>query len=528
MDSPTPASGSASRFSIEHPWSQPAEALLAGVQGSPAGLSGDEARVRLTQTGPNGLESRQRARWPALLLGQFKTPIVLILLFATLVSAVLQDWVDAAIILAIVGGSAALSFSQEYSAGNAAEKLRSQIRIKTTVLRDGAAQTVPAEEVVPGDIVLLSAGNLIPADGIVLEAKDFFVSQAALTGETFPVEKQPGVVPERAGLAERTNTVFMGTSVRSGAARALIVQTGRATAFGQISQRLQLRPPETEFERGIRQLSYLLSEVTFVLVLAVFAVNVFFHKPVVDSLLFSLALAVGLTPQLLPAIININLSRGAQRMADAGVIVRRLAAIENFGSMDVLCTDKTGTLTEGVVRLDGALDPVGEPSDHVLRLAYLNAYFQTGLTNPLDEAIQAGAPPDIAGVAKVDEIPYDFVRKRLSVVVEEGDGPSTALMAGAAPLMITKGAFAGVLAACTAVEEGEGVEPLDAARRAGLLQRYSDWSGQGYRVLGVATVRCATPEHPCTYTRDDEQAMVFAGFLLFFDPPKSGVPSSRP
>ena len=314
---PKEANGSSpaqpSRASVlqpDQPWSQPAESLLAALRSTPDGLPGDEARARLTQTGPNSLEIGRQARWPALLLSQFKSPIVLILLFATVVSAVLQDWVDAAIILAIVGGSAALSFSQEYSAGNAAEKLRSQIRIKATVLRDNAAQQVPTEEVVPGDIVLLSAGDLIPADGVVLEAKDFFVSQAALTGETFPVEKIPGVVPERAGLAERTNCVFMGTSVRSGRAHAVIVQTGKATAFGQISQRLQLRPPETEFERGIRRLGYLLSEVTFLLVLAVFAVNVFFHKPVVDSLLFSLALAVGLTPQLLPAIININLSRG--------------------------------------------------------------------------------------------------------------------------------------------------------------------------------------------------------------------------
>lgn len=354
-------------FQPDSPWSQPVETLLAALRSSPDGLTGDEARTRLAQGGPNTLETGRHARWPELLLAQFKSPIVLILLFATVVSAILQDWVDAAIILAIVGGSAALSFSQEYRAGNAAEKLRSQIRIKATVLRDAASRLVPAEEIVPGDVVLLSAGNLIPADGVVLEARDFFVSQAALTGETFPVEKMPGVAPERASLAERTNIVFMGTSVRSGTARALIVQTGRSTAFGQIARKLQLRPPETEFEAGIRRLGYLLSETTFLLVLAVFAVNVFFRKPVVDSLLFSLALAVGLTPQLLPAIININLSRGAQRMAGAGVIVRRLTAIENFGSMDVLCTDKTGTLTEGVVRLDGALDAAGQPSDRVLQ-----------------------------------------------------------------------------------------------------------------------------------------------------------------
>jgi Mg2+-importing ATPase len=488
---------------------------LAALDTRPEGLTSEEARARLARFGANSLADRKRVGWPLLFLRQFKSPIVLILLFATLVSAVLQDWADAAIILVIVISSAALSFAQEYRAGNATEKLRSQVRVKATVLRDGALQAVPAEEVVPGDIVLLSAGSLVPADGVVLEARDFFVNQAALTGETFPVEKKPGSAPASASLAERTNCVFMGTNVRSGTARAVIVQTGKATAFGQISQRLQLRPPETEFERGIRRLGYLLSEVTLVLVLAVFATNVFFHKPVVDSLLFSLALAVGLTPQLLPAIININLARGSQRMAGAGVIVRRLASIENFGSMDVLCTDKTGTLTEGVVRLDGALDPAGQPSEQVLRLAYLNAHFQTGLANPLDDAIQAAARLDLTGITKVDEIPYDFVRKRLSVVVDEGQG--------AGPLMITKGALEGVLAVCTALQEEEAVVPLDEARRAGLLARYTAWSQQGYRVLGIATARVATPAPAGAYTRDDERDMVFAGFLLFFDPPKAGV-----
>lgn len=507
-----------SMTTMEHPWSLPVEKLLATVQSKPDGLAEAEAQARLARNGPNTLAARKSASWPALLLGQFKSPIVLLLLVATLVSAVLQDWVDAAIILVIVGGSAALSFSQEYRAGNAAEKLRSQIRAKASVLRDGKAQSVPAEDVVAGDIVLLSAGSLIPADGIVLEADDFFVNQATLTGETFPVEKAPGAVAEGASLSERTNIVFMGTNVRSGSARTVIVQTGRATAFGQISHRLQLRPPETEFERGIRRLGYLLSETTLVLVFVVFAVNVIFHKPPVDSLLFSLALAVGLTPQLLPAIINVNLSRGAQRMAGAGVIVRRLNAIENFGSMDVLCTDKTGTLTVGVVRLDGAMDPAGQPSDQVLRYAYLNAHFQTGMANPLDDAIQAAASPDVTHVKKLEEIPYDFVRKRLSVVVDEGDG--------AAPLMITKGAFEGVLAACTSVEGAgstTGPAPLDDTRRADLVARYTEWSGQGYRVLGVATARCADREHPCNFTRDDEKELAFTGFLLFFDPPKEGV-----
>ncbi len=272
------------------------------------------------------------------------------------------------------------------------------------------------------------------------------MNQAVLTGETYPVEKRAGVSPEAAGLAERTNVVFMGTNVRSGSAKALIVQTGAATAFGQIAGRLTLRPPETEFEHGIRKLGYLLTEVMLILVFGIFFLNVLMQKPVFDSLLFSIALAVGLTPQLLPAIININLARGSQEMAKRGVIVRRLESIENFGSMDILCTDKTGTLTQGVAQLDGALDVNGEPSALVNLYAFLNAKMQTGMQNPLDEAIVGKGASEGEGYVKVDEIPYDFIRKRLSVVVQRQ---------GAAPQMITKGALENILAACAACTERE-------------------------------------------------------------------------
>ena len=497
---------------LQRYWSQSPADLLVSLGASPAGLTGAEARQRLVTVGPNLLEARAKATALRLFLNQFRSPIVLILIFATCVSAATQDWVDALIILAIVLGSALLSFFQEYGASNAVEKLRSQVTIKAAVLRDGSPEQIPAEEVVPGDVVQLSAGSLVPADAVLLEACDFFVNQAVLTGETFPVEKQPGEVIPEAALSQRTNCVFMGTNVRSGTARALVVQTGAATAFGQIAKRLTLRPPETEFERGIRRFGYLLTEVMLVLVLIVFAANVFFHKPVLDSLLFSVALAVGLTPQLLPAIISINLSKGAQAMAAGGVIVRRLESIENLGSMDVLCTDKTGTLTEGVVQLNAALDWTGQPSDEVFRLAYLNAHFQTGLANPLDEAIVAHARPDIAGVAKVDEIPYDFVRKRLSVVIAAPGRPAC---------LVTKGALEGVLAECSQVQQGETAAPLDDAHRAEIEERYAGWSEQGFRVLGVAIRHDL--EVPHSYSRDDEKELTFAGFLLFFDPPKAGV-----
>jgi Mg2+-importing ATPase len=497
-------------------WSRSPDALLAALGSTSAGLSQVEIEPRLAQYGPNTLKAQRQATPLGLFLNQFKSPIVIILLFATGISAVLRDWVDAIIILAIVLGSAALSFFQEYSAGNAAEKLRAQVTIKATVLRDGQPRSVPAEEVVPGDVVLLSAGSLVPADGVVLEARDFFLNQAVLTGETYPVEKQPGPVASGASLPERTNCVFMGTNVRSGSAHVLIVQTGAATVFGQVAQRLTLRPPATEFERGIRRLGYLLSEVTLVLVLVVFATNVLFQKPALDSLLFSLALAVGLTPQLLPAIININLSRGSQAMAAVGVIVRRLASIENFGSMDVLCTDKTGTLTEGVVRLDAALDLRGNPSQDVLLDAFLNAHFQTGLANPLDEAIVAQAGRDglqAGSYTKVEEIPYDFVRKRLSVVVR-GTGEMAQL------ILIAKGALENTLAVCTQVQEDETAVALDNVHRAEIEKRFAEWSGQGYRVLGVAKKPTA---QRAVYNRDDEADLIFVGFLLFFDPPKPGV-----
>jgi Mg2+-importing ATPase len=493
-------------------WSKPANEVSQSLNSSPAGLRDEEAQEVLRQVGPNRTSAKKQVTPLGLFLNQFKSPIVLILIAATLISAFLQDWTDAVIILLIVMGSALLSFFQEYNANNAAEKLKEQVSFKTDVLRDGKPASMPTEEIVPGDVVLLSAGSLIPADGLVIEARDFFVNQAVLTGETFPVEKMPGILLENAGLAERTNVVFMGTNVRSGSAKVMIVQTGLQSAFGQIANKLTLRPPETEFERGIRKLGYLLTEVMFILVLGIFLFNVIFHKAVLDSLLFSIALAVGLTPQLLPAIININLSKGSQQMARHGVIVRRLESIENFGSMDILCTDKTGTLTEGVVQLDGALDVNGEPSDQVSLYAYLNAKMQTGLPNPLDEAIVNKGAEGAEAYSKLDEIPYDFIRKRLTVVAEEDHS---------SPMMITKGALENVLAVCSQVQMGGENKSLDDRMQAEIQERYEAWSAQGYRVLGVAVKTASGKVH--LSAKEGETGMVFAGFLLFFDPPKAGV-----
>jgi Mg2+-importing ATPase len=492
-------------------WAKKPEELWQQLGSAPGGLSQPEAEKRLEESGPNVLRTRRELTPLMLLLNQFKSPIILILIFATLMSAFLMDWTDAIIILVIVFGSAILSFVQENNAHNAADKLRAQITIKAEILRDGQKKSIATEEIVPGDVVDLSAGSLVPADGVIIEAKDFYVSQSALTGETFPVEKFPGVLPEKASLVERSNMVFMGTNVRSGSATVLVVTTGIATAFGQIAAKLSLRPPETEFERGIRRLGFLLTEFMLVLVITIFALNVYFNKPVLDSLLFSVALAVGLTPQLLPAIININLSKGSQVMARLGVIVRRLEALENFGSMDTLCTDKTGTLTQGVVNLDNATDIQGNPSPNVFRYAYLNAHFQTGMSNPLDEAILTKQNLDISGIEKVDEIPYDFSRKRLTVVIQEKGQE----------YMVIKGAFENVLKVCSQVIlEGQS-RPIDSSITGQLEQRYQDWSEQGYRVLGLA-IKPITG-HTGNFTWVDETEMTFTGFLMFLDPPKPGI-----
>ncbi len=295
------------------------------------------------------------------------------------------------------------------------------------------------------------------------------MDEATLTGETYPVEKQPGVLPEETPLAKRSNVLFLGTHVVSGTASALVVMVGDQTQFGKISERLQLRPPETDFERGIRRFGFFLMEVTLLLVVAIFAINVFFHKPVIEAFLFSLALAVGLTPQLLPAIISVNLAHGAKRMAECDVIVRRLAAIENFGSMNVLCSDKTGTLTQGVVRVQQAVDGRGQASDNVMLYAYLNASFESGFANPIDEAIRQQGNCDLSGYRKLDESPYDFVRKRLSVLVAGRDQT----------LLVTKGALDNVLAVCDSAEMADGsVIPLaDCAEE--IQTRYVDFGAPG-------------------------------------------------
>jgi Mg2+-importing ATPase len=492
-------------------WSRDLTDLMAALGSRDEGLSEPEARRRLRSHGPNAVGESAEPGAARLLLRQFRSPLVLILVFGAAVSLVLRDWTDAFIIIAIVLGSGLLSFFQEYRAAGAMKALRQRLQIRTRAIRNGVESSIPARELVPGDVILLSAGNLVPADAVLIEARDFLVVEASLTGESMPVEKRPGLLPVATVPGARDNCIFLGSSVRSGSARALVVATGRDTAFGDVAALLAQRAPETRFARGVRHFGYLLLQVMLTIVVCVLAANHLMDRPAVDSLLFAVALAVGLSPEMLPAIVSVTLSRGARHMAKSGVIVRRLDAIENLGSIDVVCTDKTGTLTEGVVTLDAVLDVDGLPSPHAGRLAWLNASLETGIDNPLDAAIvRAGEKSgwQTGRTRKVDEIPYDFRRRRLTIVVDDGADTH---------IVITKGAFDNVLEVCSTVERDRRTQPLDEAERERLRALFESRSRDGFRVLGLA-VRDTPPK--ARYDVADERDMRFVGYLLFVDPPR--------
>jgi Mg2+-importing ATPase len=492
-------------------WSVSVADVAQALESGNAGLSADEAARRLQLYGANTIGRASHTGPLALLWRQLGSPIVLILIAAAMLSFALHDATDGFIILAIVAASSLLGFWQEYHASAAVDRLRQLVELKTEVLRDGQTCRIATTEVVPGDVVLLSAGSRVPADCRLLALRDLFTNEATLTGETFPVEKSlADTLPNDTPMTQRRNAVFQGTHVVSGTARALVVHTGRSTEFGAIAQRLRLQPEQTDFELGVRAFGTLLIRVTLLLVILIFAFNVFLHRPVLDSFLFALALAVGLTPELLPAIISVNLARGARRMAQQHVIVKQLAAIENFGSMDVLCSDKTGTLTEGHVQLDGALDVTGRPSDHVLRLAALNAALQTGYRNPIDDAIVAAGVRLTEAAQRLDEIPYDFTRKRLSVLT----------MVDGAPLLVSKGALTQILQVCSHAVMPDGSHVPLATQEASIREQHARFSARGLRTLGLA---CKALPGRATLRQDDEGDLLFVGFLVLFDPPKAGI-----
>ena len=489
-----------------------------------AGLTSEQARQRLLKFGANDPVSSSRTSGLTQILFLFINPLAIILLIASGISAAVGEVLNASIIALMVLLSAALNFFQTYRSQRAVERIREEVAPAANVLRDGNWTVIPRRELVPGDVIGLTAGDLVPADAWLFKARDLHVQQAALTGESLPVEKDAvdlQVIPQ--GTSDQ-HKVFLGTSVVSGTGTGLVMATGKDTAFGDIATRLATKPPETEFERGTRQFGLLIMKTTILLVLFVLLVSVVLHHNFLESLLFAVALAVGLTPEFLPMITTVTLGQGAVHMARKKVIVKHLEAMQNFGSIDVLCSDKTGTLTSGEMALDQHVDPLGNPSERVFLLAYLNSLHETGVSNPLDQAIKSQAVnrsrsanpldlavlkhdhPDIHGFHKIDEIPFDFERRRVSIVVERE----------AERLLITKGAPESVLPVCSQYEL-KGQHPLlDADSRARGEATYRDFCARGFRVLAVAY---ATVSRKKVYRADDEKDLVLAGFLTFSDPP---------
>ena len=491
-------------------WSLHPDDAFKNLTCSVNGLSADEAGKRSKQYGLNSFKASSRSSSILLFLLQFKSPLTVLLIAAAVLSMILGDFTNAVIILVIILISSLLGFWQEKGAANAVTELLKMVQIRCRIVRDGKEIELPVENAVPGDIIILAAGDVVPADSLLLESKELFIDEAAFTGETYPVEKNTGIVATDAPLAKRTNALFMGSHVISGKAKVLVIKTGRETEFGKISDRLKSKAPETDFEKGIRHFGYMLMEITLVLVIIIFAINILLHKPAIDSFLFSLALAVGLTPQLLPAIISINLSVGARNMAKQQVIVKRLSSIENFGSMNILCSDKTGTITQGKVTLKDTLDIEGNHSAKTLQFACLNASLQQGFKNPIDEAIMGAGKSDDTMYKVQSEIPYDFIRKRLTVQVSNGT----------ANFAITKGALNAILEICDMAEPVSGqLIPLKTGLDS-IKKKYEELSAAGYRVLGVAYKNSSKEKD---FSRSDEKNMIFLGFITLYDPPKKEV-----
>lgn len=538
----------------------PIDELFSHLNTSQSGLTSEEAERRLELYGYNEIAKRKKRTAVVEFASHFKNPLLIILLLAGLVSIFFGEAVNAVIIFSIVMLSVVLDFYQEFKSEKAAEMLRERVTTTATVLRDGVKKEVKLSEIVPGDIIYLSAGDIVPADARVIEAKDFFLNQSSLTGEAFPVEKTAAQPKgECEAVTERSDCIFLGTSVVSGSAKAVVVKTGSLTEYGKIAKRLVVRYPETEYERGLRRFGFLIMQTIFFLVLFVFFVNVLIKGQalqsqqsllltialavsltpeaagllpqllqtifslstaiggqVLESLLFAVALAVGLTPELLPMILSVNLSKSALAMSKRGVIVKRLAAIQNFGSMDILCTDKTGTLTENKVTLVLHVDFEGREDEKVLLYSFLNSYYQTGLKSPLDEAIlkHENIDVDAEGFQKIDEVPFDFNRRRISVVVDDQRGER---------LLITKGAPDEIIKVCSYCEVADRIVDMTEDLQKKVEQKYYELSSEGFRVLGISYKWIRKEKK--VYS-DDESEMVFLGYVVFLDPPKKTAKKS--
>ena len=497
----------------EEIWKEPADRLLVRLATTPAGLDTAEAQSRLTTYGPNDAATVKRSPLWLQFLARFRNPLVIILLVASGLSAATGDVASFFIVVTIVTISMTLDFVQEVRAQNAVEALRRSVAVQATVRRDGASLSVPIDQLVPGDIVELIAGDLVPADSRLLESRDLFVNQALLTGEPYPAEKQASDAALGAeNPAGASNAVFAGTSVISGTATIVICRTGGRTALGHLATSLAEKPPATAFAVGIRRFGMLIMRLTVLMVLFVLVVNISFHRPVLELLMFALALAVGLTPELLPMIVTVTLARSAMELSKRKVIVKRLSAIHDLGAMNVLCTDKTGTLTEATIKLVRAIDGRGAESQRAYAYAYVNSQFETGMKSPLDEAILAAHPFDMTGWRKIDEVPFDFERRRVSVLVEHD----------AKRRLIVKGAPEDLLRLSGRYEDADGEEqPLDAETRRAFEATLDALGAQGFRALGIAS-RMVDGSHE-TAAITDESDLVFSGFAVFLDPPKASA-----
>src|SRR5476651_2047487 len=497
----------------EEIWKLPAAELLARLKTSSAGLANSEVQLRLKRYGPNQAASVKRSPLWLQFLSRFRNPLIIILLVASGLSAATGDVASFAIVLTIVVVSMTLDFVQEVRAQNAVEALRRSVAVHATARRDGASISLPIDQLVPGDIVQLIAGDLVPADSRLLESRDLFVNQALLTGEAYPAEKQAGDIASGAeNPAGASNSVFAGTSIISGTAGIVICRTGSKTALGDLATSLADKPPATAFEVGIRHFGLLIMRLTVLMVLFVLVVNISFHRPVLESLMFALALAVGLTPELLPMIVTVTLARSALELSKRKVIVKRLSAIHDLGAMNVLCTDKTGTLTESTIKLVRTIDGRGAESTRAYAYAFINSQFESGMKSPLDDAILAAKPFDMTNWKKVDEVPFDFERRRVSVLVEQD----------AKRRLIVKGAPEDLLNLSQHYEDAAGEDkPLDAETRRTFEATLSALGAQGLRALGIAS-RAGDTSHN-TAAISDETDLVFSGFAVFLDPPKASA-----
>jgi Mg2+-importing ATPase len=481
------------------------------------GLTTEQARARLLEVGPNEPAPVQRKTALAQLIRLFANPLIVILLVASFVSAGVGEWVNATIIFVMVLLGVAIVFVQTHHSQQAVERLRRSVSPTATVLRDGNWIELPRREIVPGDLIRLVAGDLVPADAKLIDSEHLHLQESALTGESVPVEKK--ALAGEAGAPVDTAMVYLGTSVVTGTGTALVTATGSATSFGEIAKRLATRPPDTEFDRGTHQFGLFIMKTVVFLVLFVFLTSALLKREPFESLLFAIALAVGLTPEFLPMITSVTLAQGAVHMARKKVIVKNLATMQNFGSIDVLCSDKTGTLTSGRLVLDSHVDPFGNPSEQTFQFIYINSVLQSGVSNPIDEslrsvemrnpldiAILSHDHPNIQAYRKLAEVPFDFERRLLSVIVGDGDQR----------LLVTKGAPESVVARCTAYTLNGELHPIDQTALSRFETTYRDFSASGLRVLAVAYRPIPAQD---TYGISDERELILVGFVTFVDPP---------